>query len=516
MNFFYKLIEKYKMSKIKNKVYLEGVCKHIEKSYEEKRDRNEFVEWVDNIFESIRKNYQPKKHKEFNDNRIIKKFIGEAYPIRNLWDARPSFFDEIKLQWDDSKNYDAVFFNNAEEGYIEVARPHDGHIKDFECQHMDKFGSTPWGGYNVEDFKKNLKNEESEPLENNCVSHEDSLRRITKKIVATVKKKKEKNYPQNTYLIVFIPEPDSILFFVRDLYDWESLLAEIKIKIRNIQYNFKDIFVFAKNNHEIKIRSLVFDGPYLVEAVKEFGKVSTRESLNKICSIVNDKNRENEIRDIESMNTQKYVFSILVFIGDDIFKQELLNQEDINLCYKIIYKLSNLISSDDRYDDTTKTLSLAKNSIDRFGNELRGTLFREAFSLTIKSASMSSKFGKEPSFFWEKLKFLINDSLKRGDENNDDEVSLRCLIGYHYRIIGSWDKNWVYENLNVIAPQNKESRWKAFVEGFISTPHGHEHEPRIFKKLKEIGLLSKFRKIDSKNTVFLKRLSQIEKLFLNK
>lgn len=135
------------------------------------------------------------------------------------------------------------------------------------------------------------------------------------------------------------------------------------------------------------------------------------------------------------------------------------------ICYEILKNAAELVKANKNYGDSSDAHSRAIN-------EPRGVLFETAIIFALREARLAydepiNKVKDDLQFkqAWSNLFSIIQKPLMAQEKT---EVSLFSHLGYYYRHLLFLDKDWLYQNIDLVCPLESKKRelWSSFMQGF--------------------------------------------------
>ncbi len=299
-------------------------------------------------------------------------------------------------------------------------------------------------------------------------------------------------------------EPDEILDKLKNFKNTDDFRGPTK---EGLSRTLEDFILDDPAKSSALVKNLDQLEPIYISAIyggyakvwKENKLVPVKGLLDKFNEILND---EDFCKDFKVKNSKSLwtVNAVLRFIQAGVRDDEKAFDKSFNkVCYEIINKLTEKVLPSDEYTSSADAYTRAIN-------EPRGVLFETAILWALREARLANNNQKDIDKSWNSLHELIKKPLESKDVS---EVSLHALIGAYYRQISYLNNSWLFDNLELIAPQEEtlESLWIAFMEGFCYVT---VFVKDVYEKLYDHGLLLKFLRLDSEEEDKNSRLDRLQ------
>ena len=183
---------------------MEEVTKLIKDFYYKEASLEHFFKWYNDILKKIIDLTKNIRHldewEEYNRNRDIRMFYDEIYPLNIFLKSRGSDFDKVFITGEQER-YDAVLKNGDRKTVVEITRSRDGEFDLYSMRHLFKFKRVPINpSSKTNDLKKAI--DDCNPLSTEYISTADTVKKEANNVSKAIKNKCEKDYPENTILIV--------------------------------------------------------------------------------------------------------------------------------------------------------------------------------------------------------------------------------------------------------------------------------------------------------------------------
>ncbi|HLE12695.1 MAG: hypothetical protein A2504_16965 [Bdellovibrionales bacterium RIFOXYD12_FULL_39_22] len=224
-----------------------------------------------------------------------------------------------------------------------------------------------------------------------------------------------------------------------------------------------------------------------------------REILNTIEDYSSFDQFRHDIANKES-KARWVVSSIARFIGAGTKNDEnSFNIDTAKQCFTILKKLGGFTPEDEDYSSNSDAFTRAIN-------EPRGKIFEAFILLSLRRCRAAGKDTENLNFAWNDFKLIVEDVLKNTE---NDEISLRALIGAYYRQFLFMNNNWIFDNIDLIlSTDGSQKRWLAFLEGFSYVTVFVE---KMYSELNARKMLLAFLRYDDQSRKNQSRLDKLQK-----
>lgn len=207
--------------------------------------------------------------------------------------------------------------------------------------------------------------------------------------------------------------------------------------------------------------SSLYDG--YTKAWTDGGFVPVSQLLNLANHAISNINFKKSLTE-DNSKSRWAMTSIFRFISAGVRDDERAFDQKFNKnCHDFLKLSLTLIKPSDSYKSSSDAQTRAIN-------EPRGVLFQASILLALREARLvfnqNDKSSKEtPSFkrAWSNLYEIIKEPLH---SSSKDEVSLHAHLGSMYRQILFLNRDWLYDNLDLVCPPNEIELRSAFIQGF--------------------------------------------------
>ena len=224
---------------------LKEIEKKLSQGFNEVKQKSldDFISITENFKELFSKEPKDYSHEKHSQSREIKRLIEEILPIRlfiDLWNG--SQIISITLpDRNENTNYDAILKTKKKTYYIEVTCAKDGHQEHLQRRILDKYGYC-FRNLSAEDCKESLNN--NTPPESKFVLIKNSIRKYRNFISEAIEKKMEKNYPENTILVVSALCQSFVYGRDEDKADFRNFCSDLTGDIsQKSKEKFKEIYL---------------------------------------------------------------------------------------------------------------------------------------------------------------------------------------------------------------------------------------------------------------------------------
>ena len=231
----------------------------------------------------------------------------------------------------------------------------------------------------------------------------------------------------------------------------------------------------------------ILDG--LVELWKEKKTIPYKPALEKIRELVKNETFFKQLSD-EYSDTYSVISSVSKFIEAGVTNNKHCFK---NETYELSFEILKTLFKNVKVESNVST----NDALTRAINEPKGQVIEALICLTSWQCKYENEKSSEHKNAWENLKELINPEIGK-----DGESSLHAILGGHSGWLSHMEEAWFYENLEKMAPDDKEHDDKkhdeeppggelcsAFMDGFSYTS---VYIPKMYKKLSSRGILEAY------------------------